>query len=51
MKSKYQTPEWEVVTFSADDIRMEASCTTNDCSDDCSACFYLVCEPQDVIVG
>lgn len=51
MKKKYQAPEWEAVIFSADDIRMANSSCPNNCSDDCTHCYYLVCEPEDVIIG
>lgn len=52
MKKAYVSPEWEVISFSADSAMMTAdsNCPT-DCPDDCSICFYLVCQPQDVIIG
>ena len=46
MKKVYESPEWEVVDFSENDIFMLASCP-----DDCTHCFYLVCQPEDVIIG
>ncbi len=50
MKRKYEAAKWEVISFTNEDMRMSNSCT-DDCPDDCSVCFYLVCQPQDVIIG
>lgn len=50
MKKQYEAPKWEIVTFSAEDMRMYNSCS-NDCGDDCTHCYYLVCTPEDVIIG
>ncbi len=48
---EYVAPEWEILTFSAESrIMTESSCSA-DCPDDCTTCFYLVCQPQDVIIG
>lgn len=44
-KKKYTAPEWEIVTFSPESMMTTCS------SDDCSTCYYLVCEPTDVIIG
>lgn len=52
MKKAYVSPEWEVISFSADSTMMtvDSGCPEN-CSEDCSICYYLVCQPQDVIIG
>ncbi len=51
MKRKYETAEWEVISFANVDMRMVSSSCPTDCPDDCSVCYYLVCQPQDVIIG
>lgn len=49
MKKQYEVPEWEMISFSVEEMRIATSgCVSNDCKDDCGNCFYLVCEPQDV---
>lgn len=50
MKKKYESPEWELISFDAEDMQTANSCK-NDCPSDCTHCFYLVCEPEDVIIG
>lgn len=53
---KYTSPEWEILSFSSDSKLMTVSsqcpadCPEN-CTDDCGHCFFLVCQPEDVIIG
>ena len=52
MKKSYEAPEWELITFNAEDLRTADSCKSDSgCPDDCTHCFYLVCAPEDVIIG
>lgn len=51
MKKNYERPEWEMITFSPEDMRMVSTGCSENCSDDCSRCYYLVCQPEDVIIG
>ena len=48
---KYEAAEWEVISFTNADMTMANSSCAGDCPDDCTHCYYLVCEPQDVIIG
>ncbi len=51
MKKQYEALNWEVIKFTNADMIMANTGCEGDCPDDCSHCFYLVCEPQDVIIG
>lgn len=49
MKKRYENPEWEMVFFSVEEMRTASS--NDNCPEDCTHCYYLVCEPEDVIIG
>ena len=51
MKRKYEAAEWEIISFNNADMVMAGSGCPENCSDDCTHCYYLVCEPEDVIIG
>ena len=51
MKKQYEKPEWEMVLFSVEEMRTTASCPDDTCPEDCTHCYYLVCQPSDVIIG
>lgn len=45
MKKDYRVPEVEFIIFNGDSRFIVA------CSDDCSSCYYLECEPSDCYVA
>ena len=53
MKKKYKVPEYEVVEIAVNEmISTSGGCDEHQpCNEDCTYCFYLVCSPEDVIIG
>lgn len=51
MKKKYIEPKYEAVVFFNEDLIRTSGCETYCETDSCVHCFYLVCEPRDVIIG
>ena len=41
MKKEYKVPEVEFIVFNGDSL------FTVSCSNDCTGCYYLECEPSD----
>ena len=53
MKKKYKVPEYEVVEIAVNEMISTSNECTEDqpCNTDCTTCYYLVCNPEDVIIG
>lgn len=60
MKKRYTMPEYEVVEFDVDDMISTSGTCEDECTSDCKSfcqdvscqyCYYLVCEPNDVIIN